>query len=322
MGQISSELNASLNVKYMATMMVEQISGLPAPKNDGYIWTKPEIIDVKGDNDICILFIDDAHLCSKTIQSYLFQLLTYKSIHNHKLPENVAIVLAGNRSIDRSGAQPIMAPIVNRMYFIEVTADAKDWIENFAIPMNLRSDIVSFIDFYPELLQSEPLENEPWASPRSWTFLNDSLNQIEESNEPITNQNLLIIATGHIGSTYATKFCEYKIIFSKWKPEIYFNNTKLPNINNLNSIECYTLMSSVIAEFIKQSRLCNFKLNKNYETVLSQLFNSLVEQCKEIIPLGLKTIATSDKKNIIIFQSLIKNNKYLLEATKSILGIT
>ncbi len=327
--QIAVELSASLDVKYMSTMMAEQISGLPAPKDGGYIWTLPEIIDIdSGDKKISILFIDDVHLCNKSIQSYMFQLLTLKSIHKHKLADNVAIVLAGNRNMSHAGSQPILSPVANRIFFLDVICDTNGWIENFAIPNELRQDVISFIALYPELLESEPLESNAFATPRSWTHLSYELTNMEnESEKPLTTNEILIIGTGHIGLEYTTKFVEYVELFMKWHPKKYFAGTPLPDIAALNKIECYTLASAVSAELIKDLKLTNWDITSNINdskiNVTSEMFSQLIDTCPEIIPMSLKLFLSAEKiskDESLLYYALTKKNKKLLGAIKQILN--
>jgi len=116
-----------LKVVYMATMMLEQITGLPLVrenKNGNSIrWSRPEILNFEtleispaANDSPIVLFLDDAHLINRQIQAYLFQLLTYHTIHDHRLPEQAVMLLAGNRSVDRAGFQEILAPVANRIF--------------------------------------------------------------------------------------------------------------------------------------------------------------------------------------------------------------
>lgn len=354
--QVATELEMGLNPQYLGTMLLEQF-GMPLPMIDNpsdfkaaaakkfglefQRWSQPEFYStenlrikpklMKPEDEWIILFMDDIHLATKTIQTYFFQLLTYRSIHNKKMPHNFIMVAAGNRSQDRAGAQPIMAPIVNRFFILDVRAEASDWLTNFAIPYGVRQDIISFIEFYPDLLQSEPLESTPWASPRSWTYFSDALNQLEErykEGEEIPASVYLALGTGHIGMEYASKFTEYKKLFCRWNAKSFFMGTPLPDSTSLSKIENYTLMSSVVGELMKNLRNNDFKVNDPFISsnidITKKLFGSLVVSAKEIIPLGLRTIVVSEglrSKQSYVFHNLVKDNPLLLEATKKILNV-
>jgi hypothetical protein len=342
MSQVAAETGMGLNPQYLGTMLLEQF-GMPLPNLSGSSefqkWSQPEFYSIDNlrihptdsKDPWIILFMDDIHLATKTIQTYFFQLLTYRSIHNKKMPNNFVMVSAGNRSVDRAGAQPIMAPIVNRFFILDVKAEASDWISNFAIPYGVRHDIVSFIEFYPQLLQSEPLESKPWASPRSWTYFSDALTQLEsgyKEGDDISASTLLALASGHVGLEYASKFVEYKKLFCKWNAKIFFKGSPLPDMSTMSKIDSYTLMSAVIAELMKELRNNNYDVNTPcvslYINVTRTLFDGLIQHCKEIIPLGLRTIIVSENfknKQANVFYKLVQNNNQLLEAAKKILNV-
>ena len=334
MEQIAIKLDMSLNVKYLSTMLIEQISGLPIPSSDKkeYNWSKPELFSensskIKGNSSKTILFLDDAHLCSKSIQSYLFQLLTYHSIHDHKLSDSTIIILAGNRAQDRSGAQPIMAPIVNRLLFLDTVTTTENWVKDFAVSNGVRNDVISFLEFYPDLLSSEPLESASFASPRSWTYFSLSLDQLESEQE-ITTNDYLTLGRGHIGNEYAGKFTEYKKLFCKWNANLFFHGTPLPDVTTLSKIDNYTLMVSIINELLKNLKIANYDLNNSTIideiSITGKLFDGLIKSCKEIIPLGLRLIYLSENaktKQAAVFMTLMKSNPALLEAAKKILSV-
>ena len=363
--QIAEELHMGLNPQYLGTMLVEQF-GMPLPmldtKSDFQKWSQPDFFSVDNlrvkpkvgvpcskmtvgthsldrkipttawepcEDGPVILFMDDLHLATKTIQTYFFQLLTYRSIHNKKMPDNFVMVAAGNRSIDRAGAQPIMAPIVNRFYFVDVKATADDWLKNFAIPKQLRQDVISFIEFYPDLLQSEPLESKPWASPRSWTYFSDSMNEYEINGKELNVSEIITLGRGHIGQDYTTKFVEYVKLFSQWDPESYLTGRlPLPDIKTLTKIECYTFMSSIVAGLLKNLRSSDFNLKDDslmkQVNIVKKIFDLLADHCKEIIPLGMRTLIVSETvstNQALLYYKLVENNDKLVDMTKKMLNL-
>lgn len=229
MRQVCQENNWGLVVKYLSNMPYEQITGIPCKVENGDLakFTKSElfnfdVMDYQPDNynpltTPTVLMIDDFHLADKSIQKYLFQLLTYRAINSYKLTPNVAIVLAGNKMTDRALAHTIPAPVMNRIAVYEVKADSEDWLKNFAFKNGVRHDIMSFIHQKGDLyLTQTPVESVPWASPRSWTFLSEQMDEYEELNGSIPISKLSLIANSLIGD--ATKeFIAYREIFSKWK---------------------------------------------------------------------------------------------------------
>lgn len=276
MRQICEENGWILSVKYLSNMSLEQITGLPCKVENGStaIWTKPELFNFSNpeytpananENTIKILLIDDFHLADRIMQKYLFQLLTYKSLNGYSLPKNTAIILAGNRNIDKAGANPIPAPVCNRMMFVEVKADAEDWLKNFAMKQGVREDICTYIMNNSEgRLNSEPIETAAWASPRSWTYLSYQMDAYEKSMGKIDIENLKIMATGLIGAENAAKFIEYHELFAKWNFDKLFSMS-LKNATaefakeiKRNPTDAYAIISSGVAWVIEKYKRANF----------------------------------------------------------------
>jgi hypothetical protein len=327
----------------MATMLLEQITGLPKASGDNGVaewmssaikaardkpmfkdilsgipdlvvekeppftkWSLPELFSFQNlrvipknlDTDPMVLLLDDIHLCNKTIQGYLFQLLTYRSIHNHRLPKNVSLFLAGNRSDDKAGFQQMLAPVTNRIYFLDVRSESDDWVENFAIPQQVRTDIITFIQNRPEMLSSPPLENQPWASPRSWTHASLALDQYE-SRERLTDEATYHILKGHIGGEYSAKFIEYRALMMKWNAERILNKTERVDIAKLNQTELYALQASMVDYILRRMRKKKFKTDKE-DNILINNFKDIIEgifkKCKVIVPLGLKVLIFGEKQ--------------------------
>lgn len=279
MRQICEENGWILSVKYLSNMSLEQITGLPCKVENGStaIWTKPELFNFtnpeyapKGANDdtIKILLIDDFHLADRTMQKYLFQLLTYKSLNGYHLPKNTAIILAGNRNIDKAGAQPIPAPVCNRMMFVEVKADAEDWLKNFAMKHGVREDICTYIMNNSEgRLNSEPIETAAWASPRSWTYLSYQMDAYEKAYGKIDLDNLKIMATGLIGAENAAKFIEYHELFAKWDYNklfaMSFKNATAEYAKEIkkNPTDAYAIIASGVSWVIEKYKKADFNAN-------------------------------------------------------------
>lgn len=279
--QICEENGWGLSVKYISNMDLCQITGIPCQVKEGEEakWTKPEIFnfanldykpkDYKEGESITILLIDDFHLADRTIQKYLFQLLTYKSINSYKLPKNTAIILAGNRNTDKALANVIPAPVMNRLAVFEVAAEATDWLKNFAFKHNVRSDITSFIHMKGDVFLSQtPIESVPWASPRSWTFLSEQMDSYEKNIGPLNIDKLKTIATGLIGPEFTAEFIAYRELFAKWdfdklyKENISTLKEKFEKEAQKNSSAVYAIVNSVSSWMINKLKDYHFDLEK------------------------------------------------------------
>lgn len=279
--QICEEQGWGLAVKYLSNMSMEQITGIPCKVTSGEkaMWTKPEIfnfdeLDYRPKNyeigkTVTILLIDDFHLADKIIQKYLFQLLTYKSLNGYRLPENTAILMAGNKITDKALAHSIPAPVMNRISVYEVHADPKDWIKNYAFTHDVRHDVISFInDRGGSFLCQTPIESTPWASPRSWTFLSEQMDAYEKCFGSLPIDKLNIIASGLIGSEYASEFIAYREIFSKWdigalrKKKMEAIMKEFTDAINKNAVNAYGIINASIAWMLNVWKENDYDANK------------------------------------------------------------
>ncbi len=306
--QICKEESWGLKVVYMATIMLEQITGLPKIGKDEdkgsefIIWSRPEIfnfnkLEITPPNDkaLIVLLLDDAHLCNRQVQAYMFQLLTYRCIHDHRLPENVAIILAGNRGSDKAGFQEILAPVANRIFFIDLYADVDQWIKEYALKNNIRNDIISFLQNYPDCLIGKPMESGAWPSPRSWAYASRTMDAFEDS---LDKQGLFTILRGHVGTEVTAKFIEYYELYARWNAKEILNNHFSIEFKDLSKIQCYALLSSCVSYLLRVLRENKFKVNDGIDRLIDNfkhILKEMINYHKEIVPLGLKLLLLGEK---------------------------
>ncbi|MEA3386732.1 MAG: ATP-binding protein [Thermodesulfobacteriota bacterium] len=307
MRQFCRQKGYGLKVVYMATLMLEQITGLPMVQDAGngkqVHWSCPEIFNfdvleiAPADSKVpIILFLDDAHLCNRQIQAYLFQLLTYRTIHDHRLPERVAMVLAGNRSTDRADFHEILAPVANRIFFVDMRPDVDQWIRDFALQRGLRQDVITFLQHYPEYFLGTPMESRAWSSPRSWTYASHTF---DACGEELDDKTLFVILSGHVGSDAATKFIEYHQLFAKWDAHRILLEGNTPDMEQLNKIQAYALLSACVAYLLRRLRAVNFQTNPELDQAMSALAALIMAMStyhREIVPLGLKTLLLAENQ--------------------------
>ncbi|NDC89417.1 MAG: hypothetical protein EB075_11555 [Bacteroidetes bacterium] len=90
------------------------------------------------------------------------------------MPDNWYIVAAGNRVEDRAAVSQMPAPLTNRFLHLTVEADLDSW-KQYALTNGVAEQIISFLNFRPQLLHSFNKNAIAWPSPRSWDFASDLL---------------------------------------------------------------------------------------------------------------------------------------------------
>ena len=329
MRQLCEENNWGLKCVYISNMSLEQLTGIPCKIEAGSeaIWSKPEIfnfnnLDYRPENynendSTTILFLDDIHLADRVFQKYLFQILTYKRLNGYKLPEKCAIILAGNRNTDKALANVIPAPVMNRISVYEVTSTSSDWLKNFAFKYGIRDDIMSFIHAKGDVfLSQEPLENVPWASPRSWTFLSDQMDAYEKSYGNISIDKLKTIATGLIGIEYANEFIAYREIFSKWNIDDFIGMTDKDMISifekeiNKNPVAAYAIINAGVTwllQVVKENKfdVKNEDVIKSAKTLYNIMTNILQVKCNGC---SIKPLVIAGTEYICLYQNSLNEH--------------
>tara|TARA_R100000544_G_scaffold36916_4_gene26334 strand:+ start:514 stop:1587 length:1074 start_codon:yes stop_codon:yes gene_type:complete len=156
------------------------LSGLPLITEDGeqrraFLGNLP----ISGDG---VLFLDEFAQSNTSMQSVAGQLIKERRLGEYILPEGWHIVMAGNRSTDRSGANKIVAHAMDRVQPIHFIHDTDDWL-SWGFENGVDQKILSFIKYMPQYLWTfDPKLIESQPSPRSWTRLSDIL-KVSEDDE-------------------------------------------------------------------------------------------------------------------------------------------
>ena len=147
------------------------IRGLPYVKEGVAHFAPPSFLPQSGRG---ILFLDEVNLAPPAIQNVAMQLVLDRRVGDYVLPDDWFIIAAGNRVEDRAAVSQMPAPLTNRFLHFTVEADLNSWKE-YALTNNVKEEIISFLNFRPNLLHSFNKNAISWPSPRSWDFASDLL---------------------------------------------------------------------------------------------------------------------------------------------------
>jgi len=168
--QVAKELGVECRELHMPTMLVEDFGILYPDKADGDVLTYrlPEWFPVKGEApDEGILLFDDRNQAGADLQKVLANICQARTLHGHKLPDGWQVVSTGNRQSDRAGANRVLSHLRNRETVVDLDTHLDDWC-SWAIENNVRTEVVSFIRFRPNLLHDFDAQRDQNATPRSW----------------------------------------------------------------------------------------------------------------------------------------------------------
>lgn len=153
-----------------------------------------------------VLFLDEIDKAAPLNQSALLGITLDRSVHGHALSDNVTIIAARNRMIDRAHSQKMSTALISRMQSIDLEVDLDHWLK-WAIPAGINTMILAFLKWRENtnssMLHNFRADDLAFPAPRTWHIASDTL---AESHSTNVERELLI---GTVGQDAATEFLAF-----------------------------------------------------------------------------------------------------------------
>lgn len=162
-----------------------------------------------------IFLIDEISQADNSAQKILANLIQEREIHGKKLKKGWTIIATGNRQSDRAGANRILGHLGNRLTRVPLEASLDDWTQ-WALTNNVKSEVIAFIRFRPELLSAYEPNQEINATPRAWV---EGVSAALGAISPVLE---FPVFSGDVGEGPASEFLAFLKIYRK-----------LPNIDTI-----------------------------------------------------------------------------------------
>lgn len=151
------------------------LRGIPVPDaaHEFTQWLKPQIFNLDpSPNKINLLLLDEITAAPPTVQAAAYQLTLDRKVGEHMLPDNVIVLAAGNRVVDKGVAYKMPTPLANRMSHFEIKPELEDWKE-WAIPNEIHPMVIGFLNFQQNMLHKfDPATDDlAFPTPRAWSFV-------------------------------------------------------------------------------------------------------------------------------------------------------
>jgi MoxR-like ATPase len=207
--QVVEELARRIGAQFfdlrLTTIEPQDLRGLPYYDHDAKktLWYRPE--DLPDDpHRPSVLFLDELTAASPYLQPTVYGLLQERRVGQHRLPDSVFLVAAGNTVEDGAIAYEMGTGLSDRLVHLLVEASAADWLANFAVPKGLHPAVVALIRTRPDLLETteETLARGDMiaATPRSW----ERVSQIVMSVPDRRLRNMMVAGT--VGEAIGAEF--------------------------------------------------------------------------------------------------------------------
>ncbi|MEL7215535.1 MAG: MoxR family ATPase [Pseudomonadota bacterium] len=205
--ELARRIGAKLFDIRLTTIEPQDLRGLPYYDHDAQktIWYRPE--DLPDDPaQPSILFLDELTAASPTLQPTVYGLLQERRVGRHLLPPSVFIVAAGNTVDDGAVAYDMGTALSDRLIHLQVNADAKDWLEHYAVDRGLSPLVTAFLRARPDLLDTteEALRRGDMiaCTPRSWERVSDIVASVPDKGLRHT------MVAGTVGNAAAAEFAQ------------------------------------------------------------------------------------------------------------------
>lgn len=203
--QLAERIGGRLYDLRLTTIEPQDLRGLPYYDHETRktLWYRPE--DLPDDPDTpAILFLDELTAASPYLTPTVYGLLQERRVGQHRLPDSVFVVAAGNTVEDGAIAYEMGTGLSDRLVHLHRRANAADWLENFAVPSALHPAVVAFIRTRPDLLETTERSLEQGhmiaATPRSWERVSHILHAV--TDRKLRN----ILVAGTVGEAVGAEF--------------------------------------------------------------------------------------------------------------------
>ncbi len=203
--QLADKIGARLFDLRLTTIEPQDLRGLPYYDHETRktVWYRPE--DLPDDpTEPSVLFLDELTAASPYLQPTVYGLLQERRVGQHRLPDNVMVIAAGNTVEDGAIAYEMGTALSDRLIHVHVVADPSDWLERYAAPKGLAPAVTAFLRSRPDLLDTteQSLRNGEViaCTPRAWERTSDIVKAIPHR----ASRNAMIAGT--LGDAVAAEF--------------------------------------------------------------------------------------------------------------------
>ena len=211
--QTTAALERKLFDLRVALLDPVDLRGVPSVVKGVTHWNRPEFLP--NGCGPSVLFLDELPQGTLDVQSACFQLVRDRRLGDYTLPDDCAILAAGNRMEDKSNTKRMPAALSNRFVHLDLDVDHDDWTK-WALQNDVAQPVIGYVRFRPDNLNAFDPKERATATPRSWEFVSN----IYKTNPPPETE--LAEYAGAVGETFAAEFVAFLRI---WR--------NLPNLDGI-----------------------------------------------------------------------------------------
>ena len=293
------------------------IKGIPYYNADQgkMVWAPPAELPTDPEST-ALIFLDELNSAPPAVQAAAYQLILNRAVGTYKLPKGVDIVAAGNREGDRGVTYRMPAPLANRFIHLEMKVDFDDF-QDWATLNNVHPEVVGYVGFAKQdLYDFDPKSpSKAFATPRSWVFVSDLLNDDDVDTDTLHN-----LVAGAIGDGLAVKFMAHRKIAGRLPKASDILDGKVKDLAIKEVSAMYSLTVSLCYELKDAAE----KKDKKFDEKADRFFRYMMDNFPtELVVMGAKTGLTNynlpfDATKMTSFDEFHKRfGKYVLSAMEN-----
>ncbi len=318
---IARELGGIMYDCRLGQMEPTDIRGIPFYNKDtGKMdWAPPVDLpdeETASQYPLVVLFMDEMNSAPASVQAAAYQLILNRRVGKYRLPDNVVMVAAGNRESDKGVTFRMPTPLANRFIHQEMKVDFASYQE-WAVKNRIHKDVVGYLSFAKQDLYDFDAKSSSraFATPRSWTFVSELLNDESVDDDTLTN-----LVAGTIGEGLAVKFMAHRKIASRMPDPVDILKGKVKDLQVKEVSAMYSLVISMCYEL--KAAVENKMDTKEFHEMADNFFGYMMKNFEtELVVMGARIALTTydlpfqptKLKNFDEFHS--RYGKYILQAS-------
>jgi hypothetical protein len=318
---IARELGGIMYDCRLGQMEPTDIRGIPFYNKDtGKMdWAPPVDLpdeETASQYPLVVLFMDEMNSAPASVQAAAYQLILNRRVGKYRLPDNVVMVAAGNRESDKGVTFRMPTPLANRFIHQEMKVDFASYQE-WAVKNRIHKDVVGYLSFAKQDLYDFDAKSSSraFATPRSWTFVSELLNDESVDDDTLTN-----LVAGTIGEGLAVKFMAHRKIASRMPDPVDILRGKVKDLQVKEVSAMYSLVISMCYEL--KSAVENKMDTKEFHEMADNFFGYMMKNFEtELVVMGARIALTTydlpfqptKLKNFDEFHQ--RYGKYILQAS-------
>ena len=234
----------------LASLEPSDVLGIPFVDGGDMKFSTPSYFP-ENDGKYYILFLDEMNSANPATQTASYRLVLDRTINNgKKLPDTCAIIGAGNRKEDKTGAKDLLPAFANR-FAMHLNVDSSGTLDHF-IETNVDETIIGFLAYDSSFINKPHSGEAGFPTPRSWKEgVNNHLSTYTN------DMDLTIAISGAVGSEASTAFMahrEYYKSLPNWTKIRAGDDSYEYNVPSGDKGLEYSLGTSIAIQFIDALR--------------------------------------------------------------------